>query len=171
MAYVLIATVAAALGIVAYFIIYRKKKKKELYEKEAKRILAEKYLDNLLMQRKSARGGRQLMVRLKVENEHPEKVHIFDPSAQIIIGRSRKGVTFQLRDRKISARHCRIYEIRGELYLEDLSSSNGTALQRGRTPSVWLFPGRPCRIYEDDRIFLGSTWLQVKPFYVIGESV
>lgn len=63
-------------------------------------------------------------------------------------------------DAKVSRRHVRI-TYRGNIYMiEDLGSTNGTFLNRGRR----LLPGSPQVLSEGDEIIVGKTFLR---FHVV----
>ncbi|MEZ5346054.1 MAG: FHA domain-containing protein [Pyrinomonadaceae bacterium] len=61
---------------------------------------------------------------------------------------------------KVSRKHARIIYRNGTHMLEDLGSTNGTFVNRGRR----LIPGNPQRIKEGDEIIVGKTFLR---FHVI----
>ncbi len=58
---------------------------------------------------------------------------------------------------KVSRKHARIKCRNGEYYLEDLGSTNGTFVNRGRR----LIPGNPHKISEGDEIIVGKTFLRL----------
>jgi pSer/pThr/pTyr-binding forkhead associated (FHA) protein len=61
---------------------------------------------------------------------------------------------------KISRRHARILLNSGEYFLEDLGSTNGTFVNRGRR----LPPGQPQPLREGDEIIVGKTFLRFHIF-------
>ncbi|MBK7393430.1 MAG: FHA domain-containing protein [Chloracidobacterium sp.] len=59
-------------------------------------------------------------------------------------------------DAKVSRRHARIRRSNGSYYIEDLGSTNGTYLNRGRR----LLPGN-CEVLNDgDEVIVGKTFLR-----------
>lgn len=60
---------------------------------------------------------------------------------------------------KISRRHARILYKNGQYSIEDLGSTNGTYLNRGRR----LIPGSPQKLNDGDEIIVGKTFLR---FYI-----
>ncbi len=60
---------------------------------------------------------------------------------------------------KVSRRHARIIYNKGVYSVEDLGSTNGTYVNRGRR----LIPGTPHRLNDGDEIIVGKTFLR---FYV-----
>ncbi|MEO6588381.1 MAG: FHA domain-containing protein [Pyrinomonadaceae bacterium] len=60
---------------------------------------------------------------------------------------------------KVSRRHARIVYINGVYTVEDLGSTNGTYVNRGRR----LIPGTPHRLNDGDEIIVGKTFLR---FYI-----
>ncbi|HSU25035.1 MAG TPA: FHA domain-containing protein [Pyrinomonadaceae bacterium] len=59
-------------------------------------------------------------------------------------------------DAKVSRRHARIMRRNGAYMIEDLGSTNGTFLNRGRR----LLPGSPQTLDEGDEIIVGKTFLR-----------
>jgi pSer/pThr/pTyr-binding forkhead associated (FHA) protein len=62
-------------------------------------------------------------------------------------------------DAKISRRHARIIYTDGKYLIEDLGSTNGTFINRGRR----LIPGNPQALNTGDEIIIGKTFLR---FYI-----
>jgi hypothetical protein len=61
---------------------------------------------------------------------------------------------------KVSRRHARILKRAGQFSLEDLGSTNGTYINRGRR----LIPGNPQSLVDGDEIIVGKTFLR---FHII----
>jgi len=61
---------------------------------------------------------------------------------------------------KVSRRHARIIRRDGHFFIEDLGSTNGTYVNRGRR----LLPGNPHSLVDGDEIIVGKTFLR---FHVI----
>jgi hypothetical protein len=59
-------------------------------------------------------------------------------------------------DAKVSRRHARITRRDNAYYIEDLGSTNGTFVNRGRR----LLPGQPQVLSEGDEIIVGKTFLR-----------
>lgn len=57
---------------------------------------------------------------------------------------------------KVSRRHARIKMIDGNYVVEDLGSTNGTYVNRGRR----LLPGMPQIINDGDEVIVGKTFLR-----------
>lgn len=57
---------------------------------------------------------------------------------------------------KVSRRHARILARDGNFFLEDLGSTNGTYINRGRR----LLPGTPQPLADGDEIIVGKTFLR-----------
>jgi hypothetical protein len=61
---------------------------------------------------------------------------------------------------KVSRRHARIIRRAGQFFVEDLGSTNGTYVNRGRR----LIPGSPQLLVDQDEIIVGKTFLR---FHII----
>ena len=59
-------------------------------------------------------------------------------------------------DAKVSRRHAKIYRSNGSYFIEDLGSTNGTYVNRGRR----LLPGTPQQINDGDEVIVGKTFLR-----------
>lgn len=59
-------------------------------------------------------------------------------------------------DSKVSRKHARIIRRNGAYFIEDLGSTNGTFVNRGRR----LLPGTPQVLNEGDEIIVGKTFLR-----------
>lgn len=58
---------------------------------------------------------------------------------------------------KVSRRHARILFTNGSYMIEDLGSTNGTFVNRGRR----LIPGNPHKLNDGDEIIVGKTFLRL----------
>ncbi len=59
-------------------------------------------------------------------------------------------------DAKVSRRHARIVRTNGSYFIEDLGSTNGTYVNRGRR----LLPGNPQALSDGDEVIVGKTFLR-----------
>lgn len=59
---------------------------------------------------------------------------------------------------KVSRRHAKLYLRDGQFVVEDLGSTNGTFINRGRR----LLPGVPQVLVNDDELIVGKTFLRFK---------
>jgi len=58
---------------------------------------------------------------------------------------------------KVSRRHARVLYTNGSYMIEDLGSTNGTFVNRGRR----LIPGNPHKLSDGDEIIVGKTFLRL----------
>jgi pSer/pThr/pTyr-binding forkhead associated (FHA) protein len=61
-------------------------------------------------------------------------------------------------DAKVSRRHARIVRRNGGYFIEDLGSTNGTYVNRGRR----LLPGNPQALSDGDEVIVGKTFLRFR---------
>jgi serine/threonine-protein kinase len=59
-------------------------------------------------------------------------------------------------DAKVSRRHARIVRNNDSYFIEDLGSTNGTYVNRGRR----LLPGNPQALSDGDEVIVGKTFLR-----------
>lgn len=59
-------------------------------------------------------------------------------------------------DAKVSRKHAKVYRSNGSYFIEDLGSTNGTYVNRGRR----LLPGTPQQIKDGDEVIVGKTFLR-----------
>lgn len=59
---------------------------------------------------------------------------------------------------KVSRRHAKVFFKDEKFFIEDLGSTNGTFLNRGRR----LIPGVPQALEDDDELIVGKTFLRFK---------
>lgn len=94
------------------------------------------------------------MLRLKVVDPPQRRGRVFDLGDEVTVGRS-PGCAVALEDDTfVSSIHARVYRRSGELWLEDLGSTNGTWLNDERVDG-------PSRLQRGDRVKVGSTTLEV----------
>lgn len=61
-------------------------------------------------------------------------------------------------DAKVSRKHAKLIAANGKFFVEDLGSTNGTYINRGRR----LLPGTPQQISDGDEVIVGKTFLRFK---------
>jgi serine/threonine-protein kinase len=79
---------------------------------------------------------------------------LLEPGVAQSLGRSSKRSQIVVKDQRISREHCRLFLRNGEIYLQDLGSSNGTYVNRRRVKSE-------VRLTHGDRLVVGDTTLKV----------
>jgi pSer/pThr/pTyr-binding forkhead associated (FHA) protein len=99
-------------------------------------------------------GGRGTPLHLRVLDPPRERGRLYDLGSEVTLGRSPGcGVALE-DDAYASTLHARVYERNGELWLEDLGSTNGTYLNDLRLAA-------PARLQRGDRLTIGGTVLEV----------
>lgn len=93
-------------------------------------------------------------LRLRVVDPPHRRGRTFEVGEEVTLGRSPGCAVYLEDDTFTSSVHARVYRRYGELWLEDLHSTNGTFLNDEKL-------GEPTRIQRGDRIKVGSTILEV----------
>jgi pSer/pThr/pTyr-binding forkhead associated (FHA) protein len=92
-------------------------------------------------------------IRLRVLEPPEQRGRVFDLADEVTVGRA-PGCGVSLPDTTVSQLHARVFRRDGSFYLEDLGSTNGTWLNRGRV-------GAAVPLKRGDRLQVGSTLLEV----------
>lgn len=93
-------------------------------------------------------------LKLRVVDPPQRRGRMFELGQEVTLGRSPGCAVYLEDDTFTSSVHARVYRRNGELWLEDLRSTNGTYLNDSRV-------SEPTRIQRGDRIKVGSTILEV----------
>lgn len=154
-----IVTVLATFLILMFknYIIMRKA------EHAAKILLRGEAIESVIMGGRKTYGGSGMKPMLMVRIFHPSKRYVFDPAKCICIGRDLYRNQIIIQDDLISDQHCRIYLRRGKIILEDLNSTNGTFIRHKLKKNIVT---EQTELAYADKIYMGTTVLQVYPFYV-----
>ena len=97
--------------------------------------------------------------RLKVLEPADRKGQAFDLTEELTVGRA-AGCQVKVDDTYASQLHARIFRRDGELFVEDLGSTNGTYLNRRGTQNKEKVGG-PMALKLGDRLMIGKTVLEV----------
>jgi pSer/pThr/pTyr-binding forkhead associated (FHA) protein len=99
-------------------------------------------------------SDRSVALRLKVVDPPQRRGRVFELGEEVTVGRS-PGCAVSLEDDTFaSSVHARVFRRNGELWLEDLGSTNGTWLNNDRVAGLE-------RLQRGDRVKVGSTILEV----------
>ena len=99
-------------------------------------------------------SDRAVPLRLRVLDPPHRRGRVFEVGDEVTLGRSPGCAVYLDDDTFTSSVHARVYRRFGELWLEDLQSTNGTFLNDEKLEE-------PTRIQRGDRIKIGSTILEV----------
>lgn len=167
---IIVAALLLFTGALALLLDSRKKREERKYYEAAYRILKEEYLNQAIKKDKAGYdceiGEMRTMLYLALQGKRRgmENAYVFDPVLPVTIGRNPEENRLCLKDGAISGRHCRIQLIRGELWLTDEGSSNGTLVCRGRK-EYWTGDRNSMRLQTDDLLLMGQMRLRVRIFY------
>ena len=92
--------------------------------------------------------------RLKVIEPAETKGQTYDLGEELTVGRA-GGCQITLDDTYVSQLHARVFRRDGQLYLEDLGSTNGTFLNRKKVTA-------PIAIRKGDRLQIGKTVMELQ---------
>jgi len=98
------------------------------------------------------RGGAG--ARLKVIEPADHKGQTYELADELTVGRA-GGCQITLDDTYVSQLHARVYRRDGQLYVEDLGSTNGTYLNRKKVTA-------PIAIRKGDRLQIGKTVMELQ---------
>jgi pSer/pThr/pTyr-binding forkhead associated (FHA) protein len=97
--------------------------------------------------------------RLRVVEPADRKGQAFDLAEELTVGRA-AGCQVRVDDTYASQLHARIFRKDGQLFVEDLGSTNGTYLNRRGTKNKEKVTG-PLALKLGDRLMVGKTVLEV----------
>ena len=103
---------------------------------------------------RSGGNGRGAGSRLKVIEPADQKGQNYDLGDELTGGRA-GGCQITLDDTYVSELHARVFRREGQLYVEDLGSTNGTYLNRRKVTA-------PIAIRKGDRLQIGKTVMELQ---------
>ena len=92
--------------------------------------------------------------RLRVIEPAETKGQTYDLGDELTVGRA-GGCQITLEDTYVSQLHARVFRREGQLYVEDLGSTNGTYLNRKKVTA-------PIAIRKGDRLQIGKTVMELQ---------
>jgi hypothetical protein len=101
-----------------------------------------------------AGGGGKGGGRLKVIEPAETKGQIYELADELTVGRA-VGCQITLDDTYVSQLHARVFRRDGQLYVEDLGSTNGTYLNRKKVTA-------PIAVRKGDRLQIGKTVMELQ---------
>lgn len=96
----------------------------------------------------------RVILKLRVLTPIERRGQIFDLGGEVTLGRSSACVVSLDGDTFASSVHARVFPRNGELWLEDLGSTNGTFLNERRIAA-------PVQVKRGDRVMVGRTILEI----------
>lgn len=99
------------------------------------------------------RGGSRPGTKLKVVEPVSDRGLVYELGDELTLGRA-AGCQITLEDTYVSQLHARVFRRDGELYVEDLGSTNGTFVNRAKVSA-------PVAVRRGDRLQVGQTVLEV----------
>ena len=102
----------------------------------------------------AARGGAKSSGLLRVIEPTDHKGITYELADELTVGRA-GGCQITLDDTYVSQLHARVFRRDGQLYVEDLGSTNGTYLNRKKVTA-------PIAIRKGDRVQIGKTVMELQ---------
>ena len=99
------------------------------------------------------RGGGKGVARLRVVEPAEQRGRAYELADELTVGRA-AGCQITLEDTYASQLHARIFRKDGQLFVEDLGSTNGTYLNRKKVTA-------PVAIRKGDRLQVGKTVMEL----------
>jgi len=99
-------------------------------------------------------GASRAGARLKVIEPAETKGQTYELADELTVGRA-GGCQITLDDTFVSQLHARVFRREGQLYVEDLGSTNGTYLNRKKVTA-------PIAIRKGDRLQIGKTVMELQ---------
>ena len=99
-------------------------------------------------------GNGKAVGRLRVIEPAETKGQTYDLGEELTVGRA-GGCQITLDDTYVSQLHARVFRREGQLYVEDLGSTNGTYLNRKKVTA-------PIAIRKGDRLQIGKTVMELQ---------
>lgn len=165
MPYIIIASISIIVIVAGIVIIKKSQSEEKKYYEAAYRMVKEDYLTSSLKKSDSSANGYVVnlkMVYLKLCS-WPKQGYVFNPEKAITIGRDKMTNAICIPYPTISLNHCKIILYKGEIYLQDMNSSNGTIVQKGMK-KYYISSGESIMLDNKDKIILGETILRIVIF-------
>jgi FHA domain-containing protein len=103
--------------------------------------------------RKTRKDAGSALLRLKVLEPGSMKGQVFELGDEVTIGRA-ASCTVSIEDTFISQLHARVFYDNGQIYVEDLGSTNGTFLNRKKVAS-------PAPVRKGDHVQVGKAIMEL----------
>ena len=163
-------SIASVLAVIIVAVISSRKRTeyRKIYT-AAGNILREDYLNYALQNHvvdPSLRQpeGRKRMICIRTVQKKKKISYVFDPEKGILIGRDAEASNIFVDNPAVSQNHCRICAQNGQIVLEDLYSTNGTVLKRGRFQRWTIRDGYSVGLCSGDVLYIGNSELRVLIF-------
>lgn len=164
----------AIIAIIAIIAVVRHNKAKEEKQKyyiAAGNIYKEDYLNYTLQNPVDGNKhykkpkDQKMMLYIKSLNTKEPYQYVFDPSKKIVCGRDQENSNLFINEASVSKNHCCIFSEGFDVYLMDLSSSNGTNVHKGLFRNYLISDGNMIQLETGDIITIGSNKFKIFLFY------
>lgn len=106
----------------------------------------------------------KLFLKVEFEDAKPYLGYLFDLSESVTVGRDRENKII-IRDDAVSRVHCKFYTMNGQVFVQDLNSSNGTTIRGKWFGKVKLQSQNMVSVVNGDRVVVGGYVMRVYILY------
>lgn len=166
MVYIIIVVISLIIVISGIIIIKKNQNEEKKYYETAYRMSKEDYLTESLknVDRDNHNTVVVPMVYIKACNTKPKQGYVFNPLKEICIGRDKYKNSIWIPYETISMEHCKLFAYEGNVFIQDLYSSNGTYVKHGLR-KYFVNPGECMQLESKDKIMVGDAIFRVVIFY------
>ncbi len=173
MIFIVIALLAiiAITAIIAVVRHNKAKEEKQKYYIAAGNIYKEDYLNYTLQnpidgdKHYQKPKDQKTMLYIKSLNTKEPYQYVFDPSKKVVFGRDQEKCNLFINEATVSKTHCCIFSQEFDVFLMDLSSSNGTTVHKGLFRNYLIGNGNMIQLETGDILKIGSNKFKIFLFY------
>ena len=106
----------------------------------------------------------KLFLKVEFIEAKPYLGYLFDLAENVTVGRDREN-KIVIRDDAVSRVHCKFYVMNGQVFVQDLNSSNGTTIREKWFGKVRLHSQNMVSVVNKDRIIIGGYVMRIQILY------
>lgn len=106
----------------------------------------------------------KLFLKVEFMDAKPYLAYLFDLSESVTVGRDRENKII-IRDDAVSRVHCKFYTMNGQVFVQDLNSSNGTTIRGKWFGKVKLQSNNMVSVVNGDKVVVGGYIMKIHILY------